>query len=209
MSTDLAIAATAARLVVEEGLEYASAKRRALKELGLPARTPLPDNDLLEEAVREHIALFCQNTQPRELAALRKLALLWMQRLQAFEPLIGGAVWRGTATRLNDIYLQLFTDDPKAVEITLLDQRIDYDVSRVSGLHGHAVDALSIHAWCEGLQEEVGVHLLVNPVQAQRGSLLNDARGRPLRGTAARLQALQAEAEAEAESNNTPQHPPA
>ena len=132
-----------------------------------------------------------------------------MQRLQAFEPLIGGAVWRGTATRLNDIYLQLFTDDPKAVEITLLDQRIDYDVSRVSGLHGHAVDALSIHAWCEGLQEEVGVHLLVNPVQAQRGSLLNDARGRPLRGTAARLQALQAEAEAEAESNNTPQHPPA
>ena len=53
MSTDLAIAATAARLVVEEGLEYAAAKRRALKELGLPARTPLPDNDLLEEAVRE------------------------------------------------------------------------------------------------------------------------------------------------------------
>ena len=84
MSTDLAIAATAARLVVEEGLEYAAAKRRALKELGLPARTPLPDNDLLEEAVREHIALFCQNTQPRELAALRKLSFLWMQRLQAF-----------------------------------------------------------------------------------------------------------------------------
>ena len=52
MSTDLAIAATAARLVVEEGLEYAAAKRRALKELGLPARTPLPENDLLEEAVR-------------------------------------------------------------------------------------------------------------------------------------------------------------
>ena len=78
------------------------------------------------------------------------------------------------------------------------------DVSRVPGLHGHEVDVLSIHAWCEGLQEEVGVHLLVNPVQAQRGSLLSDTRGRPLRGTAARLQALlQTEAESKA-----PQHPP-
>lgn len=185
-----AIAPTAARLVVEEGLEYAAAKRRAIKELGLPARTPLPDNEQIEEAVREHIALFCADTQPRELAALRELALLWMQRLQAFEPLVGGAVWRGTATRLNDVYLQLFADDAKAVEIALINQDIDYEVSRVPGLHGQEVDALSIHAWCEGLQEEVGVHLLVNGPLAQRGSLSNDARGRPLRGTADRLQAL-------------------
>ena len=38
------IAATAARMVVEEGLEYGPAKRRALRQLGLPARTALPDN---------------------------------------------------------------------------------------------------------------------------------------------------------------------
>ncbi len=191
MTSDLAaIAPTAARLVVEEGLEYAAAKRRALKELGLPARTPLPDNDQLEAAVREHIALFCADTQPRELAALRELALLWMQRLHEFEPLVGGAVWNGTATRLNDVYLHLFADDAKAVEIVLMDQRIDYTVSRVQGLHGHDVDALSIHAWCDGLQEHVGVHLLVNAHLARRGSLLADAHGRPLRGTAERLQAL-------------------
>ncbi|MDO4796075.1 MAG: hypothetical protein Q4A28_09090 [Brachymonas sp.] len=185
-----AIAPTAARLIIEEGLEYAAAKRRAVKELGLPARTPLPDNEQIEDAVREHIALFCADTQPRELAALRELALLWMQRLQAFEPLVGGAVWRGTATRLSDIYLQLFADDAKAVEIALIDQNIDYEVSRVPGLHGQEVDALSIHAWCEGLQEEVGVHLLVNGPLAQRGSLGKDAQGRPLRGNADRLQAL-------------------
>ena len=190
-TSDLAaILPTAARLVVEEGLEYAAAKRHALKELGLPARTPLPDNEQLEDAVREHIALFCQDTQPHELAALRELAILWMERLQPFEPLVGGAVWRGTATRLNDVYLQLFADDAKAVEIFLIDQRIDYEVSRVQGLHGQEVDALSLHAWCKGLQEEVGVHLLVNAPQAQRGSLLSDARGRPLRGNAARLRAL-------------------
>jgi hypothetical protein len=40
MSSDTTweIAATAARLVVEEGLEFGPAKHRALKELGLPAR---------------------------------------------------------------------------------------------------------------------------------------------------------------------------
>ena len=184
------IVQTAARLVVEEGFEYAAAKRRALKDLGLPPRTALPDNDQLEQAVREHIALFCQDTQPLELAALRELALQWMQRLQAFEPLLGGAVWRGTATRLNDVYLQLFADDAKSVEVVLMDQCIAYSVSRVPGLHGQSVDALSVHAWCEGLQEDVGVHLLVNSPQARRGSLLPDARGHSLRGTAARLQQL-------------------
>ena len=36
------LAAVAARLVVEEGLEYGAAKRRAIKQMGLPARTALP-----------------------------------------------------------------------------------------------------------------------------------------------------------------------
>ena len=53
------IAATAAALVVDEGLEYGPAKRRALKTLGLPPRTPLPNNNEVEAAVREHIAIFC------------------------------------------------------------------------------------------------------------------------------------------------------
>ena len=38
------LAAHAARLVVEEGLDYGGAKRRAHKLMGLPARTALPDN---------------------------------------------------------------------------------------------------------------------------------------------------------------------
>ncbi|RYF67883.1 MAG: hypothetical protein EOO29_36145, partial [Comamonadaceae bacterium] len=70
------IANTTARLVVEEGLEWGPAKRRALRQMGLPARTPLPDNDQVESAVREYIELFCADTQPRELRALRQLARL-------------------------------------------------------------------------------------------------------------------------------------
>jgi hypothetical protein len=50
------IAATAARMVVEEGLEYGPAKRRAAKQLGLAGKGDLPDNDLMETAVFEYLA---------------------------------------------------------------------------------------------------------------------------------------------------------
>ena len=99
------IAQTAARLAVEDGLDWGSAKRRALRELGLPARTALPDNEVLEAAVREYLALFCADTQPGELQALRRLALVWMERLAAFRPHLCGAVWYGSASRLSDICL--------------------------------------------------------------------------------------------------------
>src|SRR5258708_38558945 len=132
------IAEPAARLVVEEGLEWGAAKHRALRQLGLPARTALPGNDLVEEAVREYIALFCADTQPQELQALRELALQWMDRLAEFRPHLAGAVWRGTATRLNDIHLQLYCDDPKSAEIALINQRLDFDVGSVPGPRGQS-----------------------------------------------------------------------
>ena len=78
------LAAAAARLVVEEGMEYAAAKRKAARAFG--ARTPLPDNEALEDAITEHIELFCADTQPAELRALREVALLWMDRLAEFRP---------------------------------------------------------------------------------------------------------------------------
>src|ERR1700712_5605568 len=94
------IAATAARLVVEEGMEYGPAKRRAARDLGRHGgrRGELPDNDQVEKEVRDYLALFCADTQPRELAALRVIAGMWMERLAPFRPHLTGALWRGTAT---------------------------------------------------------------------------------------------------------------
>ena len=140
----LDIAATAARMVVEEGLEYGPAKRRAAKQLGLPNRTPLPDNDMLEAEVRDYIELFCSDTQPAQLHALRELALVWMERLVVYRPHLGGAVWHGTATRLSDIHLQLFCDDSKSAEIALIDHNVQYATGSVTGLHGETVDALCL-----------------------------------------------------------------
>lgn len=184
------IAAAAARLVVDEGLEYGAAKRRALKVLGLPARSALPGNDEVEDAVREHIAVFCPDTQPAELAALRRLALQWMERLVEFRPHLGGAVWRGTATRLSDIYIQLFCDDPKSAEIALIDRRVAYEPRTVSGWRGEPVEALSLHSLSPELGETIGVHLMVYDHDDLRGALRPDGRGRTPRGDLVAVRAL-------------------
>jgi len=184
------IAATAAALVVEEGLEYGPAKRRAVKQMGLPARSVLPDNAEIEDAVIEYIAVFCAYTQPSELAALRELALVWMQRMADFRPHLAGAVWHGTATRLSDIYIQLFCDDPKSAEIALIEHNVDYEPRTVTGFTGGKVEALSLSSLCKPLSENIGVHFMVYDHDDLRGALKPDAKGRKPRGDVAAVEKL-------------------
>lgn len=176
------LAATAARLVVDEGMDYAAAKRRAVKELGLPRRTRLPGNDQVEDEVRAHIRLFHGDTQPQELAALRQLALDWMERLAEFRPHVSGAVWNGTATRLSDIALQLFCDDPKSAEITLIERGIRYDAHSSPGPQGRMLDILSFLVPCPPLGESIGIHLTIADHDDLRGALRPGPDGQPLRG---------------------------
>ncbi len=186
------IAATAARLVVEEGLEYGPAKQRALKALGLPrnGRAPLPSNDELEAEVRDYLALFCADTQPAELSALRELAALWMERLAEFRPHLCGAVWRGTATRLSNIHLQLYCDDSKSAEIALINQGVDYEVGATRGPRGQDLDVLSLSTPCRALGEAVTLHLSILDFDDLRGALKTDAQGRSERGDLAALRKL-------------------
>jgi hypothetical protein len=181
------IAASAARMVVEEGLEYGSAKRRAVKQLGVASKSVMPNNDQVEAAVREYIALFCADTQPSELLALRTLALEWMQRLERFRPYVAGAVWHGTATRNSDIYLQLFCDDSKSAEIELIDMGIRFDATSVNGFQGESVDALSVQVRSPALGAHIGIHLMVYDFDDLRGALKPDAQGRRPRGDMAAL----------------------
>ena len=204
--TMLEIAQTAARIVVEEGLDWGVAKQRAVRQMGLPSRTGLPDNDLLEEAVREYIGLFCEDTQPAQLLALRELALVWMERLEEFRPHLAGAVWRGTATRLSDIQLQLFCDDPKSAEIARLNQQVRYEPSTIQGFTGQPVEALSIHVFSRALNENIGVHLLVYDLDDLRGALKPDSRGRSYRGSTQALKKLLAESEGQLGERDHEQH---
>lgn len=186
----LEIAACAARLVVEDGLDYAAAKRKALRQLDLPERSPLPDNVQLDAAVREHIALFCPDTQAQALRVLRELAAVWMARLAEFRPHLSGPVWSGTATRASDLVLQLFCDDPKSAEWTLIDRGQAYEVGSAAGAHGEAVDVLSLRVPCPAWGETVALHLLVHDADDLRQARRLRADGRPLRGDLPALQRL-------------------
>lgn len=191
MSATEEIAAFAARLVVEEGMEYAAAKRKAARELG--ARAELPSNEEVEDAVREHIEIFCADTQPAELQALREAARLWMERLAEFRPHLSGAVWRGTATRLSTVHLDLYCDDPKAAEIALINAGVDYDsgsLPRPGGRGGEPLHVLSVSSPSRALGEPVTLHLILHDFDDQRGALKPDARGRSWRGDLAALNKL-------------------
>jgi hypothetical protein len=176
------IANVAARLILSDGVSYASAKLKALKELGLPERTPVPTNEALDEAIRDYIAIFCPE-QPKELLALRTHALFWMAALPAqLRPHLTGSVWNGTATKQSDIWIQLFCDDAKAAELALIDKGQAFDVGSVRGFKGKMVDVLSIHSACAGLGfkesvEDVGVHLVIYDYVDLRGALLTGQRG--------------------------------
>ncbi len=188
------IAIAAARLVVEEGMEYPAAKRRAARDLGRRStrQAELPSNEQVEDEVRSHIDLFCADTQPAELQALREVAVLWMQRLAEFRPYLGGAVWRGTATKLSAVHLDLYCDDPKAAEIMLVNAGVDYDVGSIERAGREPVNVLTVGTRSQALGELVSVHLFLRELDDQRGALKPDARGRSWRGDLPALQRLMA-----------------
>ena len=188
------IAAAAARLVVEEGMEYGPAKRKAAKVLGRHSVRPaeMPANEVVEDEVRAYLQLFCADTQPAELRALRAVAAHWMERLAPMRPHLAGAVWRGTATRLSAVHLQLYCDDSKQAEIFLIDLGVPYDVGSRPGPRGESVDVLPVSSPSHELGEPVTVHLTVLDHDDLRGALKPDARGLSSCGDLAALRRLMA-----------------
>ncbi len=131
------IAATAACLIAEEGLDYAAAKKKAVKQMGLTdTRVSLPDNSLIEQQLRQYQAQYQSDSQPAELLRLRQLALLWMQRLAQYNPYVMGAVWNGTASEHSAVHLILLTDDEKMLEIELRNREIMFSPTEVRHLDG-------------------------------------------------------------------------
>jgi hypothetical protein len=121
------IAQTAARLIAEHGLtDWSAAKRKACRELGLADNESLPGNEEVEQALRDYNSLFRSDVQPASLRQQRQLALEWMQRLAAWQPVLIGGAAAGWATAYSDVRLELEAEDPKAVELALINAGIDY-----------------------------------------------------------------------------------
>jgi len=186
------LAALAARLIVEDGLDYGSAKRKAARRLlgERVAHDLLPSNDEIEQQVREELALFHADTQPAQLQQLRLAALALMEEFAAFEPHLAGAVWNGTATALSDLHVLLFADDAKEVEIHCIDRGWDYQAGETGHYAGRGrVQCLTL-LWPLGTGQTVRAHLSLYASKDLRGALLPDPQGRTPRGTLAALRRL-------------------
>jgi hypothetical protein len=174
----LRIAATAARLMAEDGVDdFALAKRKAAKQLGADDTQSLPANEEVEAELRAYQSLYQGEEQRERILELRTKALEAMRLLADFRPYLAGAVLKGTAGRYGEIDLQVFTDDSKAVEIALLNRNIAYDVSderRFASGRERAVSVLKL-SW-EGVPLRVSVYA----GNDERAPLKNSAAGRPI-----------------------------
>ncbi len=181
-------------MIAEDGLDYATAKRKAARQVMGETRiegTWLPDNDQIEEEIREYQALFQSDSQPAVLRRLREIALEWMQRLEAFNPFLTGAVLNGTAGEHSDIHLQIFCDNAKDVAIWLLNANVQYDVSETRHFAARGfVETLSFMWRASRAEEPVGIHVALYNTDDLRGAVRADARGRLPRANAQTLQAL-------------------
>jgi hypothetical protein len=157
------IAAAAARLMAEDGIDdYLLAKKKALRRLGLPEHTALPDNAEVEAELRTYRALYQSGEHPAILVAMRRSALHLMEFLAAFNPYLTGSVLDGTAGEYSQIDLLLFADSAKEVEIFLLNHGID--VQHATPRHDKIEAVLQIAT------DSVDANLVILPPQMERVS---------------------------------------
>ncbi len=188
------IATVAARLIAEDGLDYSTAKRKAARQILGDTRLAgewLPDNEQIEEEIREYQALFQSESQPHALHALRLIALDWMHRLADFHPYLTGAVLNGTANQHSDVHLQAFCDNPKEVAIFLLNAGIQYEVSETRHFAGRGqVETLSSRGMILPCGNAIWIHVALYDTDDLRGAMRADGRGRPARVNEAGVTAL-------------------
>lgn len=184
------IAAAAARLIAQDGADYASAKRKAARQvLGVDAVAAnlLPDNAQIEHEVRTYQALFQGPAQAARLARLRKCALEVMDALAEFRPYVSGAVLNGTAGEHDDIHLQLFAESAKEVELFLLNRNVDIAISETPHFKGARHEPVETVSF---LWHKEAVHAELYDLDDLRGALKPRADGRLHRVDAAGLRAL-------------------
>lgn len=124
------IAAQAAKLMADQGIDdFSLAKRKAARQLGLPAGHALPDNEEVEAELRTYRGLFQAEEHPGVVLDLRRRALAAMQYFSRFDPYLTGSVLKGTAGRHSVVNVLLYAANEKEMEFFLLDRQIPYSVS--------------------------------------------------------------------------------
>jgi hypothetical protein len=182
------IAHLAARLMAEDGLEdYATAKRKAARQAGVADSRHLPNNEEIDEALRDYHELFHADGQRERIRYLRDQAASIMRVLAQFEPHLTGPVLAGTAGKFAGISLQLFADSAKDVELFLINRRHAYR-SRESRLYaGSEMKAVPVF-----IVDDAGTEVTLSVLATRdlRTTLKATPAGRPIER--ARLEAVEA-----------------
>ena len=127
------IAQKAAQMMAEDGInDFAYAKKKASKQLGVNEASVMPTNAEIEEEIRLYHEIYNADEQPLELAKLRQAALLTMQLFEKFNPHLTGSVLDGSAGKFSQTNIHLFADSAKDVEMFLLNQQIPFESSEKS-----------------------------------------------------------------------------
>jgi hypothetical protein len=159
------LAQHAAKLMAELGIsDHALAKRKAARQLGTSDTQHLPSNQEVDDALHSYRALYQFDSHPEVLQKLRLEALAAMRKLAPFHPYLTGSVLNGTAGEYSDINLVLFSDDEKAVLLSLLDQNIEFEdgarIARIGGLERN------VPSYTLTSESGTQIHLIVLPENA-------------------------------------------
>lgn len=179
-----AIAAEAARIVAEEGLDDLHlAKRKAVRRLGLDPDIQLPPNRDVEDALRDVQFVYDTDERRAHVRRLREGALEAMHHLREFRPRLVGAVLEGTADLHSAIQLHVFADYPEQFSWFLQEKRIPHDQQertiRLERNRGEPVPVFQFEAG--GLPYDI----TCLPMKALRQPPINHSTGRSMRRASA------------------------
>lgn len=134
LQTRAQVAELAARLMAEHGLhDYAVAKRKAARQLGVPEGHGMPSNEEIDAALAERQALFQPEEQAGLLADMREQAREVMRVFSRFEPALTGGVASGVVSEHSLIELEIAEDASKDFEQFLVNQGIAHKVQDRAG----------------------------------------------------------------------------
>lgn len=151
------IASQAARLVVEEGIDdFAFAKRKAARQLGVPERD-LPSNAEVEIEVLARRALYCDEDDAERLARMRSAAVEVLRMLAPFRPYVTGAALDGLVDAFAEVEIEIYADSAKDVEIFLLGQGVGYE-HRELRLGGHDAPEAVLSFACDDVPVKLAIY---------------------------------------------------
>ena len=154
------IADLAARLIAESGIQdYALAKRKAARSLGLTDGRGLPSNEEVDAALIYRQSLYEPEEQAALLLALRQQALAVMRVFEHFNPSLTGMVASGAVSAHSLIELDIDTDSSKDFEQFLVNQNIEFKIQDKAGRMAYLIYA-----------EPTDVLVRINPGETHRSS---------------------------------------